>query len=293
VAHANKDIEEKLDLENQKKQVVTTIPEEDSDSDEESEDDSSVTDSQRTNDAEKKSRKGQRNRALRLRRLQRSVHINIRDKWDLFNEFLSQKKPSAMRYLGNVAFFLVVPSIAVAFLLYYAFGNPIANKNQDADGYASYSWLLLFFGVRQVITFTLAILTQVLLVDFIALRSRIMLKWFGAVVTLLFITSRGWPFIAVFWAVYDFVLLAGDREYARHWGHFQDHIELFTNKNPSGNIPDSEWNYRVIVIAVIAGVLVSLKRLLLSLLLARQTFGKYKLFGDPYLSSSFIKYGFS
>ena len=42
---------------------------------------------------------------------------------------------------------------------------------------ASVSWWFLFVGVRQVVTFSLALLTQALVIDFWALGSRFFLSW--------------------------------------------------------------------------------------------------------------------
>jgi hypothetical protein len=46
-------------------------------------------------------------------------------------------------------------------------------------------------GVRQVVTFTMAIITQSLLIDYLCLGSRFSLQWFGPVVTLLVVGSKG------------------------------------------------------------------------------------------------------
>lgn len=139
---------------------------------------------------------------------------------------------------------------------------------------ASVSWWFLFMGVRQVVTFSMALLTQLLVVDYFALASRFCLTWFGPVVTLFLVQAKGWPFIAVFWAIYDLILLSGDREYAHHWGYWQDWISLFNEENPSGNVVDHEWNTKILRLTIFIGIAVAVKRLFVSLFLGRQTFGK-------------------
>ena len=87
----------------------------------------------------------------------------------------------------------------------------------DRSNQASVSWWLLFVGVRQVLTFTAAKATQAWLVDFLALRTRWFVKLFGPFITLLIVQSKGWPFLTLTWALYDFALLYGDGRFARHW----------------------------------------------------------------------------
>ena len=138
---------------------------------------------------------------------------------------------------------------------------------------ASVSWWFLFLGVRQIVTFTLALLTQALIVDYLALASRFCLAWFGPVVTLFLVQAKGWPFIAVFWAIYRLILLSGDRDYAHHWGYWQDWVGLFNEENPSGNVVDHEWNNKILRLTIFIGIAVSIKRLFVALFLGRQTFG--------------------
>ena len=141
---------------------------------------------------------------------------------------------------------------------------------------ASVSWWFLFLGVRQVLTFTLALVTQSIVIDYMALSSRLFLDWLGPIVTLLVVQSKGWPFILVTWAAFDLILLSGDRDFAHHWGFWQDWIGLFNEDNPSGNVVSNDWNFTILVNAILIGCAVAGKRLVVGLFLGRQTFGKLK-----------------
>lgn len=140
---------------------------------------------------------------------------------------------------------------------------------------ASVSWWFLFIGVRQVLTYSMALVTQSLVIDYLALSSRLCLDWLGPVVTLLVVQSKGWPFILIFWALYDLILLSGDRDFAHHWGYWQDWVGLFNEDNPSGNVVSNEWNYTILINAIIIGCAVAVKRLVVGLFLGRQTFGTW------------------
>jgi len=79
----------------------------------------------------------------------------------------------------------------------------------------------------------------------------------------------------LFWAVYDLLLLSGDRDFAHHWGYWQDYVGLFNEDNPSGNVVDNEWNLTILRLAIFVALAVALKRLFVALFLGRQTFSAY------------------
>jgi len=82
--------------------------------------------------------------------------------------------------------------------------------------------------------------------------------------------------LVIFWAIYDLLLLSGETDFAHHWGYWQDYVDLFNEKNPSGNVVDNEWNSKILRIVIFVGVVVSIKRFLVVLFLGRQTFGKWR-----------------
>lgn len=99
--------------------------------------------------------------------------------------------------------------------------------------------------------------------------------------------AKGWPFVLTFWAIFDLILLNTNEDdasnlsdengyvrFVHHWGYMQDWIGLFNESNPSGDVVSNEWNERILVNAIIVGVAVAVKRLVVGLLLGRQTFGE-------------------
>ena len=202
----------------------------------------------------------------------------IREEFELFNEFLGGKKRQTRHYARTVLLFIMLPGLLLAALLFYFVEEfdtdpetGLVVPGQDA----SISWWILFLTCRQLVTLTMALITQALVVDFLALGSRYsILRYCGPIPTLLIVQSKGWPFISTFWGTYNLILLSGDSRYARHWFYFQDFIELFNEENPGGNVINSSTNYAILRLMIIVGVCVSIKRLVVGLFLGRQTFGK-------------------
>ena len=126
-----------------------------------------------------------------------------------------------------------------------------------------------------MVTFSLALITQAFVIDYFALNTRYCLKLFGPIITLLLVQAKGFPFIAIFWSLYSLGLNAGTSDFVHHWGYFQNWIRLFNEENPSGNVVDNEWNYTILRLTIFIGVAVALKRLVMSLLLGRQTFARF------------------
>ena len=87
--------------------------------------------------------------------------------------------------------------------------------------------------------------------------------------------------MTIWWAIFDILLLQTTdarktTDYAafvHHWGFWQDWVGLFNKENPSGDVVSNEWNKSILVNAIIVGVAVAVKRLVVGLLLGRQTFG--------------------
>lgn len=93
--------------------------------------------------------------------------------------------------------FLIMPSMIVSAILFYAAGNPMPGEpGQLAQ--SSYSCWILFIGARQVCTLALSKLTEIIVVDVLTLKSRTLLKLFGPLVSLLIIQARGWPYVLTF-----------------------------------------------------------------------------------------------
>jgi len=191
-----------------------------------------------------------------LRRSKKKSQINEDFKSDFqdFEEWLKFRKGNALRFVKNVLFFIIFPATGIAAILFYLADNPpcgsqeeciaeqhpvdvktpmpVANTTDPGDSglgsignffrvdrsnQASASFWILFIGVRQVITFSLAKMSQAVVIDFFALRTRLFVKVLGPYATLWTVQSRGWPFLLTWWVLYDFFLLFGNNKFARHW----------------------------------------------------------------------------
>jgi hypothetical protein len=95
----------------------------------------------------------------------------------------------------------------------------------------SHSWWILF-AIRQLLVYSLARCSEVLVIDLFCLRLRWINVFHSPLLTLLFVQSRGWPFRFTTWAVYDFALLHGESAFSRHWLFYQDLLKIFNTSNP-------------------------------------------------------------
>lgn len=252
---------------------------EEGDSEDEDEEDVDASDEETAKKPKSKRRMKRRNRSSKLLR---GVATGAQQDWALFQQFLTPRKASFFLYSKIVVFLVILPSLAISALLFYLKEHPeqqeVENSGLDwiqEDESPFLSWWFLFLGVRQIITLTMALITQALLIDYLALGSRFSLKFMGPAVTLLAVQARGWPCVLMFWAMYDLVLLSGDRPFSHHWGYWQDAILLFNESNHSGNIVQNEMNFRILIIAIVLGIVVAIKRVILGLFLARKTLSQF------------------
>jgi len=146
-----------------------------------------------------------------------------------YKDFVDWWKNKACPYIKIAFCFVIIPATGIAAILYYLVGNPpctngICQAKLQSNSKAvqtvisaSASWWILFLLVRQVITLSFAAATACFLVDYLALRTRVLARTAGPLVTLLVVQSRGWPVTLFFWGVYDFALLYGRYPFAKHW----------------------------------------------------------------------------
>ena len=210
-----------------------------------------------------------------------------------FEDFFAPRRKTIIYFLRTTVFFIILPCMGLAAILFYLADNPptgrvdlspnatnatgglVNEKGEEIEqDKASASWWLLFIGVRQVVTFVLAKAIELFFIDFLSVRSRVSVRVLGPWGTLLVLQAKGWPFLAFAWGVLNFALLSGEKPFFHHWGYWQDYIDLFNEKNPSGQIVSSVWHHRVCAIAVSVSLVVTVKRYLLGLYLGRQTFGQ-------------------
>ena len=154
----------------------------------------------------------------------------------------------------------------------------------------------LLFKVRQALTFSLAQIMQIIIVDFWCLNTQFFVNTFGRLLSLFLTSWKGWPFIAFLWGIMDFIFLYGESQFASHWLYWQRIFYIFTELNPSyvyeaiihfgqdashysvfvprGEITYSLWYTRILSVAVSVGLTVGVKRLWLGFYLGRKTYGK-------------------
>eukprot|EP00429_Kryptoperidinium_foliaceum_P005891 CAMPEP_0176010106 /NCGR_PEP_ID=MMETSP0120_2-20121206/4593_1 /TAXON_ID=160619 /ORGANISM="Kryptoperidinium foliaceum, Strain CCMP 1326" /LENGTH=393 /DNA_ID=CAMNT_0017342919 /DNA_START=27 /DNA_END=1205 /DNA_ORIENTATION=+ len=147
-----------------------------------------------------------------LHKTLRAQREEIENNQQLFVDFIRPRKSFLCQYWWIRLKFFVIPGVALAALLYYAFGNPphgYLNRQPeghfaDRDGRIpltpSASWWILFL-VRQVVTHASAKLWELFLVDFLAIKTRILQSLVGPYVSLWIAQSKGWPFRAIVWGV--------------------------------------------------------------------------------------------
>ena len=201
----------------------------------------------------------------------------LKDDFDGWKTFFRPRRKHLKAYIKRYICYVVLPFVSASAILFYLVGNPPTGKSMDgsAGEKASVSWWLLFV-VRQLTTMSVALGLQVIIIDFLCIGTRGMLRILGPLLTLLLVQSKGWPFVVFCWSILNFGILYGDKAYAEHWGYFQDYVGLFNNENPSGGVVDSDWNRRVLLIGVSVSFVVVLKRFIVGLVLGRQTFRTFQ-----------------
>ncbi len=172
------------------------------------------------------------------------------------------------KYILAMYFYLAIPLIAVSAILYYILENPIASLG------ASYSWWLLF-AVRHLVTLLLSQCTQFVLIDYIALETRLAVLFVGRLLTLMAMQAKGWPMITVMWSLWNFALNYGDSKFKMHWLHMQDWIEMFGTKNTAGTVVTHRSYHNVLIMMLVVGVTVMIKRVFIALWLGRKNYVTY------------------
>jgi len=233
---------------------------------------------------EKKTEKKKRKGSSFRKSIYSSLH-NTRQKvileWELLAPILKTDLVDVQTYVKRLLILFVIVLI-ISVVLFYGFKNPVEPHTK-----ASYSWWILFILVRQVITFTLAKVTQYLIIDVIAMKTFLVRCYLGPVITLFIIQSKGWPFLSITWSAWDFLLLFGDRKFCDHWLHRQERVKLFNESNPSGNILVSKVYANILICGVVGGLLGALKKVWVAWFLGRKKFGMTYTLYLPYTMSFF------
>ena len=169
---------------------------------------------------------------------------------------------------------VMLPLLGIAFIVYYFCGNPEFWLD------ASLSWWLIFV-VRQMLTWYLSNATEYLVIRCLIMRTQLVVKCAGPLVTLAFIQSRGWPFILSSWAIWDLILLYGGgnttkENFAEHWLYWQRYFDLFNRQNTGNGVLNGEFYLNILISAIVVGFITSLKRTTTALYFGRKTYAQYK-----------------
>jgi len=186
--------------------------------------------------------------------------------------------------------YLLVPLIGVAAILFYLAGNvptgkidqslsangiEVATDGEIIGGKGASASYLLLFSARQIVTLSMALAMQCVIIDVVALQTRFFLRTVGPVITLMIVQSKGWPHIIFWWSIWNFALNYGKGAFAHHWAFYQDWIDLFNATNPSGSITTNVWYRKCLVIGVSVSLVVTVKRFLVGLHLGRKQFSHF------------------
>lgn len=153
--------------------------------------------------------RGERSDSRRKSRWARARAV-IFDEWGVLSDmknFIRPKQNAIRLFLTSAIFYVAIPSLGAAAILFYLAGNPpygiLANKGNPINGTlmntvgeevdpngTSISYYLIFAGVRQVVTLTLAMGTQLFLIDFLAIDRGYLFK-LGSRLPLFIMQARG------------------------------------------------------------------------------------------------------
>jgi len=183
-----------------------------------------------------------------------------------YDHLIAPKIPTLEKSISHTLFFIIFPCLAVSAILFYLVDNPMIG-----DSNTSWSWLVLFLGVRQMVIFEFARVGEIFWIEILALRSSFFNMVVGPYLALAVIQSRGWPYICIFWPVLNFCFLYGNHEFAKHWLFWQDMLDIFNEVNPVDGVTDDNFYFRLLMVMIFIGVTVSLKRLTIALYLGRRT----------------------
>jgi hypothetical protein len=223
----------------------------------------------------------------------RKKKIQNNDHWQNMQEIkriIYSNRTKILRYARGFMLYMILPATFVAFLLFYAFGNPqfesrkdvVSNRNEEKeDGISissilsrpSYSWIVLFFGVRQVITFSVALAIEWLVITYYQ-EPGIKFKIVRPMARLFIIQAHGIPLLLIFWGILNLLFLQGTSQFALHWMFYLP-LGIFNDENPSGFFTANRYYKRVLFLMVGTGVAMAAKRFLIGLRFGQNSYHRY------------------
>jgi hypothetical protein len=192
------------------------------------------------------------------------------------SEFMAPHKLTIRHQFYRMTRLVLLPSLALAALLFYVFDNPPNYNYKDEEkraANASVSWWLLFLGVRQPITLEMARISELFIIDFLTLRTKSFPMIIGSPAALLLAQSKGWPFQLGAWAIIDFIFLWGENKLAHHWLYWQNTILLMNEANPSGHVTENLTYTRILSCSIALGIAGGLKRSIMGKMRGKEVVG--------------------
>jgi len=116
---------------------------------------------------------------------------------------------------------------------------------------------------------------EMFLIDFLAMKTGILRGIVGPYVSLWIVQSQGWPFQALIWGITNQIFLTESTELGNHWLYFQNEVDVFNEKNPSGTVLQSELYRNLLVCIMVFGAVTAVKRVLLSNVIGKRLVGKW------------------
>jgi len=120
----------------------------------------------------------------------------------------------------------------------------------------------------------LARASQFVFIDCFVLSFKFVSQFLGPWVTMFCLQSKGWPFVAASWGLWDLLLLHGNGQFQRHWLYFTG-IKIYASGNSGSWIIASDNYTRILLSMIIAGFLATLKNTILTLYFGRRMFDMY------------------
>jgi hypothetical protein len=181
-----------------------------------------------------------------------------------------------MLLLRSFAVTIGLPLFIFAVILFYVLESGLLEID-FLPGNATFCWWLIF-SARQCVTLDVARIVQWILVDYIALSSKIAVRIFGPLLTLVAIQSHGWPFLATWWSLLDLIFLYGNNKFQQNWFHAYE-LATFAEDESGGNaILVSETYLRLLLSVLVAGLAATIKRTSLAMYFGQKTVGKHNAF---------------
>jgi hypothetical protein len=128
-------------------------------------------------------------------RFMKSATEGAKRETEAFSEFLTLRQPSMRFYCKIVILYIFLPCLAISSLLFYGVNNPkmkigcttVTNSETgvQVQECTSISWFLIFLFVRHVIVGTFTKVFEIVIIDYIALKTRLLVRLFGAIFTLM------------------------------------------------------------------------------------------------------------